>query len=379
MFWRLVLRLDMDFAGIFNKINSPTHLITILIGPEFQTHVIISKENLQAILDVVTKDLYALNALGPHLTTRKPISRLAREEANLHLDPRTKLVLELASEVLIRITPHKPSSQLRRSSSNSSITVPLSPDPIISTKSDVKTEPTTSPEPPVAKRRRVSLGPKASGDNLSGDLWDLVLSEVCAEKAASPNIHTFTQLLWVLATQYRRYFASDVETDCITSVVSALERVKDRADTEVWLLRVLEALATYSPQSTTLSSAWGSAWNSAVRRTHAQHPIADRALHVLRAIVRMVARGYTASSPPLFPFSLREVWKAPVFEEENGPQTQHMATLCAALELLVDTAGMVKAEDRERMLKWLMDITEYLSRLEYTVLTSAGITLYIFL
>jgi hypothetical protein len=31
---------------------------------------------------------------------------------------------------------------------------------------------------------------------------------------------------------------------------------------------------------------------------------------------------------------------------------------------------MLKSEDREHMLKWLMDIVEYLARLEYSVLTT---------
>eukprot|EP00026_Physarum_polycephalum_P000025 Phypoly_transcript_00025.p1 GENE.Phypoly_transcript_00025~~Phypoly_transcript_00025.p1 ORF type:complete len:3119 (+),score=637.15 Phypoly_transcript_00025:93-9449(+) len=355
VFWRIILRLDMDFAG-----------------KEFQTHVIVSKDNLQAIADVVTKDLYALNALGPHLTTRKPISRLAREEANLHLEPRTKLVLELASEVLLRTAPQKVA--LQRSGSNSSISVPLSPVDATA-KTEVKTEHTISPEH-VAKRRRIAASTNRGGVESvePADLWDIMLAEVCAEKATSPHIHTFTQLLWVLATQHRRDMPSDVEADCIASVAGALERMKDRTDTEVWLLRVLEAFAANSTHTSpsTLPSVWGSVWNLAVRRVYAPHPIAERALQLLRAILRLFARTSVASSPSPFPFSLRDLWKAPVFEEENNAQTQHMATLRAALELLVDTAGMLKAEDRERMSKWLLDVAEYLARLEFSMLTTGG-------
>lgn len=336
--------------------------------------MIISKENLQAIADVVTKELFALHALGPHLTTRKPISRLAREEANLHLDARTKLVLELASEVLLRTTPQK--SVLPHTGSSSSITVPLSPadtNPNSNSnaaKTDVKPEAVSSPEP-ITKRRRLSSSASNENGNDPADLWDIILAEVSAEKAASPHIHTFAQLLWVLATQHRRNIPSDVEADCIASVAGALERMKDRADTEVWLLRVLEAFASNSPHPLSVVS-WSGVWNLAVRRVYAPHPIAERALQLLRAILRLFARGYSANAPTPFPFSLREVWKAPVFEEENNAQAQHMSTLRAALELLVDAAGMVKADDRERALKWLMDVTEYLARLEYLVLTSGG-------
>ena len=347
--------------------------------------MIISKESLQAIADVVTKDLYALHALGPHLSSRKPLSRLAREEANLHLEPRTKLVLELASEVLLRTTPHK--STLQRSGSNSSISVPASPakdstlttptsapttpTPTSNGKMDVKSEP-TSPEPATKRRRLASSTNRTGETGDSGDLWDIILAEVCAEKATSPHIHTFTQLLWVLATQHRLEVPADVEAECITSVVGVLERMKDRVDTEIWLLRVLEAFATTSPHLSLLASFWGSAWNLAVRRIYAPHPIADRALLLLGAILRLFARGHSASTPALFPFSLRDVWKAPVFEEENA-QAQHMSTLRAALDLLLDAAGLLKADDRERMFKWLLDAVEYLSRLEYLLLTGGGI------
>jgi hypothetical protein len=339
--------------------------------------VIIAKENLQAIADVVTKELYALNALGPHLTARKPISRLAREEANLHLEPRTKLILELASEVLIRTIPQK--SSLQHSGSSSSISIPVSMGDSNSnsnsnSKADIKVEPTTSPEP-VAKRRRVSMSMNRGNieNSDAGDIWDIILAEVCAEKVNSPHIHTFTQLFWVLATQHRRDIPSEVEPDCIAAVAGALERMKDRADTEVWLLRVLEAFAANSSHSgATLASTWGSVWTIAVRRVNAQHPISDRAFQLLRAILRLFARGYAVNALSSFPFSLRDLLKAPVFVEENNTQAQHLATLCAALELVVDIAGMLKSEDREHMLKWLMDIVEYLARLEYSVLTNGG-------
>lgn len=324
--------------------------------------MIISKDNLQAIADVVLKDLTALHSLGPHLATRKPLSRHAREEANLHLEPRSKRVLELAADVLLRSHPYVP---VQRS--------PANPQRMeIDTQGDSAVSP-SSHEP--KRRRLLSSSSSISGTHRifdpgesTGDVWDIVLSEVCAEKAASPHLHTYTQLLWVLVTQHAREVPRAIIQDIVACVTGALERMKDRPDTEVWLLRVLEALAsthTHTPHQST----WSSVWHVAVRRVHAANVNAERALMVLRAVLRMYARAHAH-----LPFTLREVWKSPIFEEEHfNSQGTHMGSLRAALELIVDSSSILKPEDRERLAKWVLAATEYLCRLEYSTLHTGGI------
>lgn len=331
--------------------------------------MIVPKDNLQAIVDVVLKDLNTLHSLGPHLATRKPLSRHARDEANLHLDSRTKLVLELAADVLMRIYSH--ATTHARSNSTQRMDVDAQ------APSDSENTSVSPLQAPLKRRRLQSLSSTTSSGGTHRifdpgepaiDAWDFVLGEVCAEKAASPHLHTYTQLLWVLITQHAREVPRELAQDIATCVAGALERLKDKPDTEVWLLRVLEALASASHQGAPHQSTWSGVWHLAVRRVHAANTCAEFALQVLRSVLRLYARSHAH-----LPFTLREVWKSPIYEEEHfNSQGTHMGTLRATLELLVDSSSILKPEERERLAKWVMGATEYLCRLEYSTLHTGG-------
>ncbi len=230
---------------------------------------------------------------------------------------------------------------------------------------DAKGEKSTDGEPTPKRRRLTSSGRIMDTSNDASDgssAWNILAAEVCGEKATTPSFLTYTQLLWLMTKHHARNLPTEIEEELVVGAASALDRSKDRLDAEVWLLRAMEEIISAPRRLPPSSHTWAGAWSVVVRRVHAPSPVAENALQVLRAILHTFAKYY-----PHLPFSLREVWKAPVFEEENITQS-HQATIRAAIELVVEASSVIKVEERERLLKWVMDITDHLSRAESATL-----------
>eukprot|EP01113_Clastostelium_recurvatum_P038982 TRINITY_DN5897_c0_g1_i1.p1 TRINITY_DN5897_c0_g1~~TRINITY_DN5897_c0_g1_i1.p1 ORF type:complete len:1986 (+),score=484.81 TRINITY_DN5897_c0_g1_i1:21-5978(+) len=323
------------------------------------------------VLDAIVKDISANQAY----TMARKHARADRYKTPT-LDQHTHDRLDLAADLFVRLVRAAPPAN------GDGVAVPAIPD-----------APDAPPDISPMKRSHSGDTPLGTHDNASkrrrvmNPTWEAFTDEIRPERAASPSIIGWVQLLHTLATKHADAIPANDRVVLVDSLVCIMDRVKERPDLELWVLETLTALCPLqqtpaSPSNT--SASWSGVWSCILRRGPFLSEWAlERALRLMRRMLdSRVADVQTVASPA----SQEALWKLPPFQPAAGYSRGAVEVIIAFLrghDLTEDRAvikNMVAYEEaqqgrsvlwmkegergqdhyphRERLLEWLFASSE---------------------